>query len=440
MRLLDRLTAPGPKRILSLDGGGLRGIMSLGLLRRMERVLRERHRRQDLVLADYFDLIGGTSTGAVIAAGLALGWDVARIFDLYQQLGRTVLSRRRWWIERARFEAAPLESALRGALGDHTLGDESVLTGLCIVTKRADTGSTWPLLNHPHSNFYDVNRSILLRDAVRASTAAPTFFEPEKLSVRPGEYGAFVDGGVSMASNPALQLFLVATLSGFHFNWPIGEHQLLLVSVGTGVWRRDDDVHRVASQRLLNWAQDVPLMLMEDANWQNQLLLQFLSRSQTPWPIDSEVGDLSADLLTPGASVDLSTIRRVARSNWTRGARAARTCRDASALSRLRRHWQYRGPGAHRRARRGADQARALPRAVRSSATKVGRLTNKERAGSTNMLRGMARCRGTVATPRSSDRGRRSRRRGAATTQGQGPTWPRSRPSNRPPACAGHRV
>jgi patatin-like phospholipase/acyl hydrolase len=77
--LVDRLTAPGPKRILSLDGGGVRGVLTLGFLKRIEDLLRTRHGRPDLTLADYFDLIGGTSTGAVIAAGLALGLDVASI-------------------------------------------------------------------------------------------------------------------------------------------------------------------------------------------------------------------------------------------------------------------------------------------------------------------------------------------------------------------------
>jgi hypothetical protein len=297
--LIERLTAAGPKRILSLDGGGVRGVLTLGFLERIEADLRVRHNRPKLVLADYFDLIGGTSTGAIIAAGLALGLDVGSIVRLYHELGTSVFSRRKWRMDRAFYDPRPLERALQDTFGDRTLGDPGLRTGLCIVTKRADTGSTWPLVNHPNGTYFNLNRSILLRDAVRASAAAPTYFEPEKLAVRPGEYGAFVDGGVSVASNPALLLFLIATLRGFHFNWHVGEDRLLLVSVGTGVWRRHDDYERVVQHRLWDWAVEVPLMLMEDANWYNQLLLQFLSRSRTPWQIDTEVGDLSMDLLTP---------------------------------------------------------------------------------------------------------------------------------------------
>ena len=66
MSLLQRLRAPGPKRILALDGGGIRGALTLGYLKRIEAILRTRHNRPDLRLCDYFDLVGGTSTGAIM--------------------------------------------------------------------------------------------------------------------------------------------------------------------------------------------------------------------------------------------------------------------------------------------------------------------------------------------------------------------------------------
>ena len=298
--LLERLAAPGPKRILAIDGGGVRGIVALAFLQCVEDLLRARSGNAELCLADYFDLIGGTSIGAVIATALALGRDVATI---RQQFGELVtaafVGRRHWRIERARYDPAPLERVLLHVFGDRTLGDSEVRTGLCIVTKRADTGSTWPLLNHPAGQFYAENRRILLRDALRASAAAPTYFEPEQLRVLDDEVGVFVDGGVSMATNPAFQLFLVATLQGFHFNWSLGENRLLLVSVGTGSWRRQEVPQRVMNRRLWNWLIDIPGMLIHDGSLQNQLFLQLISRSPTAIEIDREIGDLSSDLLTP---------------------------------------------------------------------------------------------------------------------------------------------
>jgi hypothetical protein len=299
MTLLDRLASDTPKRILALDGGGIRGILTVEFLSKIEQTLRTRHNQPTLKLCDYFDLIGGTSTGAIIAGALAIGLDASEIKQLYFELGGKVFGKRQWRKWRSLFDPAPLEQELTRFFGERTLGDESLKTGLCVITKRADTGSTWSLLNHPGAKYYSLNKSILLRDVIRASAAAPVFFVPEKLEIGGGLTGAFVDGGVSMANNPALQLFLVATLKGFPFRWSTGENQLLMVSVGTGAWRRRDDADAVANGMLWDWAIEVPAMFMEDANWQNQLLLQYLSRSRTPWTIDDEVGDLSGDLLPP---------------------------------------------------------------------------------------------------------------------------------------------
>ncbi len=83
--LEERLRSPGPKRILALDGGGVRGIVSLAILERIEAILRERAPPPGsgpFRLAHYFDLIGGTSTGSIIAAGLALGFSVDEIRSL----------------------------------------------------------------------------------------------------------------------------------------------------------------------------------------------------------------------------------------------------------------------------------------------------------------------------------------------------------------------
>lgn len=303
MTLYERLTAPGPKRILALDGGGIRGALTLGYLQRIESVLRRRHQRPDLKLCDYFDLIGGTSTGSIIAAALAIGMDASEIKRIYLELGGRVFGNKMWKIWKARFDAKPLEEELEKVFGDITLGDERIRTGLCIVTKRADTGSTWPLLNHPRGKFYEANKPILLRNAIRASSAAPTYFIPELIDVGAGEIGAFVDGGVSMANNPALQLFLVATLKSFPYRYPIGEHELLLVSIGTGVWETRGVSHEVTESNVLDWASSVPSMLMDDASWQNQLLLQYISRTPTPWVIDREVGNLAADLLGPAPAL-----------------------------------------------------------------------------------------------------------------------------------------
>lgn len=314
MNLIDRLTAQGPKRILALDGGGIRGALILGYLEKIEEILRARHNKPDLLLCDYFDLIGGTSTGAIIAGSLAIGHDVATIKQLYLKLGKKVFNTHKWWklkrYWRHTFDAEQLRVELKNVFGNLAIGHSKerpliengeakyIRTGLCIVAKRIDTGSTWPLANHPNALYYTDNAGILLRKLVRASTAAPTFFEEEKIDVGNGQIGIFVDGGVSMANNPALQLFLMATLKGFRFNWQTGAEKLLVVSIGTGTWKPIREIDSVTGASKISWAQSVPSVLMNDASKQNHLILQYLSDSATRSDIDSEIGNMKGDCLT----------------------------------------------------------------------------------------------------------------------------------------------
>lgn len=298
MTLLERLTAPGPKRILALDGGGVRGMITLGFLERLERLLRERYAQPNLRLCEYFDLIGGTSVGATMAAGLAIGMEVAEI-DAVAREALKVFKYKRWKKWHSLFSADPLKNVLAIQGKGRTLDDPTIKTGVCIITKRADTRSTWPVTNHPNGRYFEKNRRIRLQDLVYASAAAPFFFVPTRFDVGGGEVGAFVDGGVSMVNNPALQLFLMATLHGYPFHWDRGEDNLLLVSIGTGTFERRDSVDKVMKARAWDWTVQVPTMLMEDAGVWNQLLLQLLSRSPTPWVIDDEVGNLEHDLIVP---------------------------------------------------------------------------------------------------------------------------------------------
>lgn len=171
-----------------------------------------------------------------------------------------------------------------------------------MVAKRADTNSIWPLINHPEGKFYDSadgrNKNIALWQAIRASSAAPTYFVPQMIDVGEGQRAAFVDGGVSMANNPALTLLMVATLKGFPFHWPTGEDNLLVVSIGTGFSVFKKMVKDIDEATLLTWASNVPDMLMQDASWQNQLVLQWLSNSPTAKTMDMEMGDLNGDVIS----------------------------------------------------------------------------------------------------------------------------------------------
>jgi hypothetical protein len=187
------------------------------------------------------------------------------------------------------------------------MGDASITTGLLIVTKRLDTGSSWPITNNPRAKYYQprpgsdviANAEYPLWQVVRASTAAPRYFDPEYIEIsregtgKKAVRGEFVDGGVSPFNNPALQAFMYATLEGYRVGWPTGAEKLLLVSLGTG--SRDPSISpsRLAAENAVK----ALVSLMDDCSAFMETVLQWMSASSTARVIDRELGDLRHDLL-----------------------------------------------------------------------------------------------------------------------------------------------
>src|SRR6185312_2006937 len=138
------LFGPGPKRLLSLDGGGVRGAVTVAFLERIEALLGEQS-GQEIRLGDYFDLVGGTSTGAVIAGALALGYRTSQVKDFYLRLAPYAFKRRKWSIPvlQPKFDARGLRKQIEDVVGSRLLSSPDLITGFCIITKRMDTGSPW---------------------------------------------------------------------------------------------------------------------------------------------------------------------------------------------------------------------------------------------------------------------------------------------------------
>jgi uncharacterized protein len=297
-----------PKRILALDGGGLRGILSLGLLQKVENILRERHQAgKDFRLSHYFDLIAGTSTGAIIAATLAMGWTVEEIRKRYMSLGERVFTRSllRQGVLRAKYDDATLISELKKVYGAKTtLGGPELETGLLVMTKRIDTGSPWPMSNNPRGQYFAARPNGVLGDGdyplwqvVRASTAAPGYFDSQQITIaRAGAKsvtGEFVDGGVSPFNNPALMAMMYATMNGYRIGWPAGADKLLVLSIGTGAADPTVTHASLAAKQ----AVDALLSLMNDTATLQETLLQWLSDGPTARLINREVGNLEGDVL-----------------------------------------------------------------------------------------------------------------------------------------------
>jgi uncharacterized protein len=306
-----------PKRILALDGGGIRGILTLEYLRAIESMLKKRSGRDDFLLCDYFDLIGGTSTGSIIAAGLACGMSVDRLKQLYRDLGKGVFVSKKFrkGIFAPKFPSEPVQKALDAQLGaDTTLDSDRVRTGLMIMAKRLDTGSPWPLHNHPKARYAQQDGKLRLSQVVRASTAAPTYFKPEtiEISSRDGKIveGAFVDGGVSPFNDPALQLLMLAVLEGHEFRWQAGKDKLLIISLGTGTYKKTFTTEQL--DRMLAAEQGVRALqsLMDDCARMNHCMLQWLTNCVTLWRIDGAVLKMESDSKSGAAARHICALRR----------------------------------------------------------------------------------------------------------------------------------
>src|ERR1700687_1855178 len=249
-------SATRPMRLLSIDGGGLKGLIPAEALTEIETQL-DALTGQSLPLCDRFDLIGGTSTGAILAVGLALGLKAAELRDFYLKFGKHIFTKVllpvRFWHS---YPAGPLEQHLKDVFGkDTTLGSGNLRTNIVIVSKNVTLGTTWFFTNNPNGKYFTNNRGLPLWQIVRASSAAPTYFPPRTISVpndagEPQEY-EFIDGGVSSYNNPSMQVFLEATDPRYEFGWPTGTSKLLLISLGTGFNTMTVPARKAADSHLL---------------------------------------------------------------------------------------------------------------------------------------------------------------------------------------------
>ncbi len=297
------------KRLLALDGGGIRGVFSLKILQRIERQLREKTGNPDLVLGDWFDYVGGTSTGAIIATMIAWGLPADDILRLYKE-NSTEMFRKTAWHQRlkSKFHSEGLTEFFKGLFREPDtgelakLGTDQLRCKLLIVTRNASTGAPWPITSNPDAKYNakgmpGCNLELPIWQLLRASTAAPTFFPPEVVTIY-GEEGDYVngvectfeDGGITPYNNPAYLLYLKASLPEYRTAWPTGEDQMSLISIGTGMEKTGRG--QKVEQALWEVASSLPSSLIGSFQRYQDFLCRTTGHCRFGAPIDSEVGDL----------------------------------------------------------------------------------------------------------------------------------------------------
>lgn len=292
--LQSRYDNANPRRMLALDGGGIRGLITLGYLEKIEELLGR-------PLCDFFDYIAGTSTGAIIAACLAQGMSTARIIEFYEREGKAMFDKAGWldwW--RHTYESGPLSSTLQQTFGPgRTLAPEHLKTLLLVVTHNRTTQSLWPVSSNPEAKYNDpahpkCNLRTPLWQLVRASTAAPTYFAPELIRLDaddPTRPFTFIDGGVTVHNNPSFLLYRMATHPAYRLEWKTGERNMLLVSIGTGMAPVKNAAKPGEPWKLAN-AVEVLESVMTSAQIDQDIDCRAIGRCTYGARIDSELGDM----------------------------------------------------------------------------------------------------------------------------------------------------
>nr|WP_213773285.1 CBASS cGAMP-activated phospholipase [Bradyrhizobium sp. dw_78] len=214
-------------KVLSLDGGGIRGVFPAAFLARLED-------RIGQPIGSYFDLIVGTSTGGIIAIGLGLGLSARDILQLYEEQGPAIFDqehgraenwlRQRWrgaWqLFDSKYSSEPLKAALTGIMGQRRLGESRTRLVIPAWHSMLERVYLYKTAHHPR---LETDYKELALDAAMATAAAPTFLKPHRTS----EAVELVDGGV-WANNP---IGVAAVESVGLLGWPAD--RLKILSIGT---------------------------------------------------------------------------------------------------------------------------------------------------------------------------------------------------------------
>ncbi len=302
-------TTEGRKAILSIDGGGIRGIMPAVMLQALEQRLADRGKTRPLHA--YFDLIAGTSTGGIIAAGLTAphpdgsgqpASTAEGLVKLYREHGTTIFSRDRFRglreafsrlslgpMLQEKYDAGPLEGVLRTYFGDGLTSQ--ALSNVLVTAYDIQARRTHFMTGGPA--YAGANHDYRFRDACRATSAAPTYFEPEQVeNLKTRKLHTLIDGGV-FANQPSLCAYSEAK-----YLWADVEQEIL--SLGTGYQNRPFPFDQVKDWGPLKWispSEGAPVISIlmhgqaHSANWQmDQILGERFTR------LDAELVNANDDM------------------------------------------------------------------------------------------------------------------------------------------------
>ncbi len=291
--------------LLSIDGGGIRGIIPICALAALEKTTGRLTR-------DIFSFVAGTSTGAIITAAIAAGIRAEDMLESYRTLAGKIfkkgpLSFPKRVVTGHLYSVATLKQAISEQLGDKSgwvLNDCPV--DVLISAKQFSNGKPWYLVRDKKGANYGMSGSFALVDCVAGSAAAPTFFEPLDVDHSKGwppSVDALVDGGLGVTGNPVYQLCVEA----FYYTDQYDRSNSTVVSLGTGRFLRSG-----RPRWIWPWLQWVLGELLESPGEQQTQLVQRHFKTVDLYRIDLNFTKLNPPLtrqisLDDTKSIDLLT-------------------------------------------------------------------------------------------------------------------------------------
>jgi uncharacterized protein len=300
------------KKILSLDGGGIRGIIPAAVLAHLEARLRTSKSDEKLRLAECFDLLAGTSAGGILtclyltpddAEPSKPKYSASQILDFYMELGPILFHRSfsqlllsGLGVFRSRYKEDALYDFSRKLMGENYI---SVVLKDCLITAYEMSTRKALLFSKHNVHKYGTMADYKLYDIARATSAAPTYFSPAQIFARDNSSRHLVDGGV-YANNPAMCAFVEAVKL-----WPdatIREYSMLSVGTGKAItpyfWEK---THKFG---FLNWLEPIIDVLTssvaETVDFQLQQLFSAASKADSYIRIEPPL--LSSDSRMDNAS------------------------------------------------------------------------------------------------------------------------------------------
>lgn len=250
-------------KILSIDGGGIRGILPGQILVALEQKIQGLEGNKEARLGEYFDMVAGTSTGALLSAAyvcpdenLRPKFSAEEAVDFYLEDGDEIFKAGFWrslltlgGLLDEKYAQKELEGVLETAFGETKLSE--LLKPTCLVSY--DITSRSPIIFTQH-NCLEKRKDFLVRDVLRGSTAAPTYFEAVKISSITDEATehTLIDGGI-VANDPTLCAYSEA----LKFNNVNGIKDMMIVSIGTGRELKEYAYDKVKNLGRIGWAKPV---------------------------------------------------------------------------------------------------------------------------------------------------------------------------------------